>query len=193
MKIGATNFSSQVSNNYRRGNLSGNEDTAFKQTPVGHKSNGYHLRIGSEGDEAMTATGFLDGSSLSIFKSQEYSSQNPVMLVKYWDKDGKVQEIEVNAKEIDPSNANYMEMLALSAYYNEEGISKNSIGSFMTSNIGLDGMIKEETYSSLVEKRNFMEQVKEWEQMQYSSGNLLGYQQFSKYYELLSNHVNSIK
>lgn len=189
MRIGGINFTNQITNNYRRGNPVGNENTNFKQMPVGHNSNGYHLRIGSEGNEAMTATGFLDGSSLSIFKSQEYSSQNPVMLVKYWDKDGQVQEIEVNAKEIDPSNANYMEMLALSAYYDDAGISKNSIGTFMTSNIGLDGMIKEETYSSLIEKRNYMEQVKEWEQMQYSNGNLLGYQQFAKFYALLSEHL----
>lgn len=187
MIISGLNYVNRTSYNYK--NSTEKKNINVKQTGVSEENNvtGYHLRIGSSGNEAIAATGFADGSSLSVFKAEEYSDEEPVMLVKYWDKDGTLQESKVNAKEIKPDNATYIEMFALSAYYNEKGISKDSVETFMTSNIGLDGTVKEQSYDTITAKRNFMDQIKEWGQMQYNNGNLAGYQQFSKYYGLLGD------
>ena len=42
---------------------------------------------------ALTAVGFSDGSSVSVYKSDTYDSANPEYRVRYWDKEGNYTEI----------------------------------------------------------------------------------------------------
>jgi hypothetical protein len=55
--------------------------------------------------------------SASVFKSENFSAQNPVMLVKGTDVGGKPFEVEININNVDPNNASFAEMFALDGYF----------------------------------------------------------------------------
>lgn len=64
--------------------------------------------------------------SASVFKSVNYSADNPVMLVKGTDGNGKPFEVEVNINNINPKNASFVEMFALDGYFAAHGQSSGA-------------------------------------------------------------------
>ena len=71
-----------------------------------------HMTDGETGTKALTSVGFHNGTSASVFKADDYTEENPQYLVKYWDENGETKEYKVHPKEVNPSNASYIEMLA---------------------------------------------------------------------------------
>ena len=59
--------------------------------------------------------------SASVFKSDSFSADNPVMLVRGTDGDGKPFEIEVNINNVNPQNASFIDMFALDGYFAANG------------------------------------------------------------------------
>jgi hypothetical protein len=59
--------------------------------------------------------------SASVFKGENFSAQNPVMLVRGTDVDGSPFEVEVNINNVDPRNASFIEMFALDGYFAANG------------------------------------------------------------------------
>jgi hypothetical protein len=59
--------------------------------------------------------------SASVFKSVNFSVDNPVMLVRGTDGDGKAFEVEVNINNVNPNNASFVEMFALDGYFAANG------------------------------------------------------------------------
>jgi hypothetical protein len=59
--------------------------------------------------------------SASVFKSENFSAQNPVMLVKGTDVNGSPFEVEININNVDPNNASFVEMFALDGYFAANG------------------------------------------------------------------------
>ena len=92
-----------------------------------------HMSGTEDSGNALTAVGFPDGSSASVYKSDAYDSANPEYRVRYWDKEGNYTDTNVQINDVDPRNASYLEMLAYTTYSDVEGFTKNAFGDFMLS------------------------------------------------------------
>ena len=47
-----------------------------------------HMSDGGNSGNALTAMGFPDGTSASVFKADDYNPADPEYRVRYWDKEG---------------------------------------------------------------------------------------------------------
>lgn len=66
-----------------------------------------HMSGTEDSGNALTAVGFPDGSSASVYKSDAYDSANPEYRVRYWDKEGNYTDTNVQINDVDPRNASY--------------------------------------------------------------------------------------
>lgn len=57
----------------------------------------------------------VTGSSISVYKTQDFDSENPVYKVKIWDKSGNVTERMVDVSKVDPKNCDTAEMYVYTA------------------------------------------------------------------------------
>lgn len=120
--IGSYNYS-----NYYQGSVNQDSKQISNTFSTSTSSNiTLHMMDEESGDKALTSVGFPNGGSASVFKSDNYTESNPQYLVKYWDENGEEQEYNVNPKEVDPSNASYIEMLAYSTYSDVQGYTSNA-------------------------------------------------------------------
>lgn len=78
------------------------------------------------------------------------TSVNPVMLAKVKGQDGNIHEIKIAVNEVDPSNASYVEMIALSAHLKTEGKIDGPAGAFAT--MVFHSRVKEANNNSIYEK-----------------------------------------
>ena len=137
-----------------------------------------------ESGNALTAVGFPDGSSASVYKADYYSQANPEYRVRYWDNEGNYTDTNVKINSIEPSNASYLEMLAYTTYSDVQGMTSDAYGNFQQAASGLNGDI---TYdcNSIKEKKDFMSMVKEFMQLQYDCSNLAGYLSIKQLYDYM--------
>lgn len=63
----------------------------------------------------------VTGSSISVYKTQDFDSENPVYKVKIWDKSGNVTERMVVESKVDPKNCDTVEMYAYTPNLKESG------------------------------------------------------------------------
>ena len=63
----------------------------------------------------------VTGSSISVYRSQYFDSENPVYKVKIWDKSGNVTERIVDVSKVDPKNCDTAEIYAYTANLKESG------------------------------------------------------------------------
>ena len=59
--------------------------------------------------------------SASVFKSDNYSADNPVMIVKGISDNGESFEVEININDVNPRNSSFVEMFALDGYFASNG------------------------------------------------------------------------
>lgn len=123
---------------------------------------------------ALTAVGFPDGSSASVYKADAFDPAKPEYRVRYWDKEGNYTDTNVQINGVDPRNASYLEMLAYTTYSDVEGFTKNAFGDFMNATGGVNGNITYDS-DSINEKKDYMSMIKEFMQLQYDANNLSGY------------------
>lgn len=108
--------------------------------------------------------------------------------MRYWDKTGSFTDTNVKINDIDPQNADYLEMLAYSAHSDAMGYTQDAVGDFISSASGLNGDITYDEDSVNI-KKNFMNMVKEYMQMQYDNNNLRGYLSLKKFYDYMSDRI----
>lgn len=129
-------------------------------------------------DGAIYAEGTPEGNSFSIYKEADYSKENPWMCVRGIDKEGNSYEERINAKEVNPQSASYIELKALNAYLVDNGeLETGSMGFFPRKNE--DDLVKQ----------NYMKILQEWRDMQYNMGNLAGYKNFSAVCNVLAHYI----
>lgn len=63
----------------------------------------------------------VSGSSISVYRTQDFDAAHPVYKVKTWDKSGNVTEQMVDVSKVDPKNCNTAEMYAYTANLKESG------------------------------------------------------------------------
>lgn len=144
---------------------------------------------GANGDKALTAVGFPDGTSASVYRADNYNDADPEYRVRYWGKSGDYTDTIVRISDVDPENGSYLEMLAYAAYSDVQGYTSDAFGNFLSAAGGVNGDI---TYdeSSVNVKNNFMNMVRDYMQMQYDTGNLAGYLSFKKFYDYMAGGQN---
>ena len=85
-------------------------------------NSGTHIQL--NGDALVSGGVRVPGGgmmSASVFKAENFSALNPVMLVTGLDVDGQPFEKEININNVDPRNASFIEMFALDGYFAANG------------------------------------------------------------------------
>ena len=148
-----------------------------------------HMSDGGNSGNSLTAMGFPDGTSASVFQADDYNPADPEYRVRYWDKDGNYTDIMVKVKDIDPQNASYLEMLAYTTYGDVEGLTKNAFGNFMSAAGGVNGDLSYNA-DSINGKKDYMSTIREYMQLQYESNNLSGYLSYKELYDYMNDKIN---
>ena len=105
------------------------ENEEFSQTSV---------KVYLKTDDMLFSGGNGTGLSFYIKYAEESTEDNPVVIAKGVDENGKEFEEKININDIDLRNASYVEMSALEAYYNVDR--GNGLSSFPeeTGHMGLN-------------------------------------------------------
>lgn len=69
----------------------------------------------------------VSGSSMSVYRSQDFDAANPVYKVRTWDRSGNVTEQTVDVSKVDPKNCDTAEMYAYTAHLKESGDRKSVV------------------------------------------------------------------
>lgn len=99
------------------------------------------------------------GESIGIYYDETSTGVAPVMLAKIIEPDGSVNEIKVDIKKVDPNNASYVEMVALSAYLKKEGKIDGPAGTLAT--MVFNSRVKEANNNNIYSKENFVPVMQE--------------------------------
>ena len=121
--------------------------------------------------DGLASYGNADGENITIYKSDNYSEENPEFKIVTTFSDGQKKEQFIDPREIDPSNANTSEIFALHTYLVSEGKMETEIShtSIMAGSAGM-----------LETKMNYMSIIKELMMMQYHAHNLKGYAEYNE-------------
>ena len=182
--IGNYNYGSSYIGMNRAAQMRNRQNPAMGNVGNTQTSNITLHYTGENGDKALTAVGFSNGTSASVYKADNYNDADPEYIVRHWDKSGDYTDTNVRINDVDPENASYLEMLAYAKYSDLQGYTSDAFGNFMSAAGGVNGDI---TYGedSVGIKKNFMNMVKEFMQMQYDANNLAGYLSFKKFYDYM--------
>jgi len=167
--------------------------TGAESFSIAAGSSGKHL--GNLQISALVAAGIRlpNGGwmSANVFKSDNFTDENPVMLVKGIDVCGTPFEVEVNINDVNPRNASFVEMFALDGYFTLQGkpagVTRAAVG----------GMIQQELNGgnfdgfNAFSKMDFVAAVQQHMETQRSNGNWEGYFWLRPIFDTLSNHIES--
>ena len=176
---------SDNSNYYNGGNSSRNrqQGTVSSYSAVPSQIT-LHMSDEKTGEKALTSAGYPNGGSTAVFLAEGSTEANPKYRVKFWDADGTEKEYYVNPKEVDPSNASYIEMLAYTTYADVSGKTSDAFGRFLSASGGVNGEISYDSYN-IDKKANFKSLVQQFMQMQYDANNLEGYLAYKQLYDYM--------
>lgn len=123
------------------------------------------------------------GESILVNKSEEYTEDNHIFIVKWTDKDGNTYEKKINANKINPKNASFVEMSVLHTDLSLKGdILGDIAGTFTIGNIFPAGKL------SIFEKMDFMTPLKWYMDSQFNNGNIDEYIILNNQYKAFSKY-----
>ncbi|MBU5477944.1 hypothetical protein KQI69_01865 [Eubacterium sp. MSJ-13] len=128
----------------------------------------YLLKMGGLVSRALS-----DGANVTVYKSDSYTDENPILRIVTTASDGSETEQLVDPRMVDISNATENEMLALNAYLVEKGKLDDSV--YTSSVLSGTNLAKVDLSSASNIKKNFFDNIKQVMEMQYNANNLLGY------------------
>ena len=136
------------------------------------------------GDIAISSwADVVSGSSISVYKTQDFDAANPVYKVKTWDKSGNVTEQMVDVSKVDPENCDTVEMYAYTAHLKESG--KGSFEDTVLKAAVAKAVKNAEQRSagswSFSEKTDWVKIVNDITQSEYQYGDLKGYMEWKKF------------
>lgn len=136
------------------------------------------------GDIAVSSwADVVNGSSISVYKTQDFDSENPVYKVKIWDKAGNVTERMVDVSKVDPKNCDTAEMYAYTANLKESG--KGSFEDTVLKAAVAKAVKNAEQRNaaswSFSDKTDWVKIVNDIMQSEYSYGDLKGYMEWKKF------------
>lgn len=134
----------------------------------------------------FSGTELVSGSSVSVYKTQDFDSENPVYKVKIWDKSGNVTERMVDVSKVDPENCDTAEMYAYTANLKESG--KGSFEDTVLKAVVAKSVKNAESSSgawSFSKKEDWVKIVNDIIQSEYRCGDLKGYLEWKKFLSFL--------
>ena len=141
------------------------------------------------GDIAISSwADVVSGSSISVYKTQDFDAANPVYKVKTWDKSGNVTEQMVDVSKVDPENCDTAEMYAYTANLKESG--KGSFEDTVLKAVVAKSVKDAESRSgtwSFSEKFDWTKIVNDLMESSYHYGDLKGYMEWKKFLGFLEN------
>lgn len=172
----------QINSGYGNANTNWNQTlknqkpkSANTRNPLNENKHSFGKITLNWGEGAVFAHAVPGGNSFSIYKDENYSSDEPLLRVKGVDQNGNSYEERINAKAVNPHNSSFVELMALNAYLVGKGTLKSDIGFFPREN------------TDDLAKQNYVSILQEWRDMQQKMGNWAGYKQFSDVCNALSN------
>lgn len=139
------------------------------------------------GDVAIfSGAELVSGSSISVYKTQDFDPENPVYKVKLWDGSGRVMEKMVDVSKVDPQNCDTAEMYAYTAQLKESG--RGSFEDTVLKAAVVKAVKDAESHSgawSFTEKIDWVNVVKDIMQSKYCYRDLKGYMEWKKFLGLL--------
>lgn len=140
------------------------------------------------GDIAVSSwADVVNGSSISVYKTQDFDSENPVYKVKIWDKSGNVTEQMVDVSKVDPKNCDTAEMYAYTANLKESGKGsfEDTVLKAAVAKAVKNAEQRNSASWSFSEKTDWVKIVNEIMQSEYSYGDLKGYMEWKKFLSFL--------
>lgn len=129
----------------------------------------------------------VTGSSISVYKTQDFDSENPVYKVKIWDKSGNVTERMVDASKIDPKNCDTAQMYVYASHLKESG--KGSFEDTVLKTVIAKAVknAEQRSYGSwnFSEKTDWVKIVNDIMQSEYRYGDLKSYMEWKQFSGLL--------
>jgi hypothetical protein len=138
----------------------------------------------STGGVAVLATADVaNGASISVYKTQDFDSQNPVYKVKIWDKSGNVTEQMVDVSKVNLSNCDTAEFYAYTANLKESGKGsfEDTVLKAAVAKAVKNAEQRNSTSWSFSEKTDWVKIVNDIMQSEYSYGDLKGYMEWKKF------------
>lgn len=130
-----------------------------------------------QADSVLSTIRVETGESIGIYYDETSTAANPIMLAKVKGQDGNIQELKVPVNEVNPSNASYVEMIALSAHLKTEGKIDGPAGAFAT--MVFHSRVKEAN-NSIYEKENFLPAMTEMVENALKDGQMDTYLRYLK-------------
>lgn len=180
---------------YEKGKTSGNKAGAdfAKQAADAVQAAGRSTAVlhGAEegsGDIAVSSwADVVNGTSISIYKPQDFNPDNPVYKVKTWDKAGNVSEQMVDVSKVDPGNCDTAQMYAYTCHLKESG--KGSFEDTVLKAAVAKSVKNAEQKSAgswdFSSKFDWIEIVKDIMQSEYRYGDMKGYMEWKQFLGLL--------
>lgn len=126
--------------------------------------------------DAIFASGMRSGQHFAVYKSEEYSRENPMLIVRGTDSAGKGYEQTIDPRKVDVEDCSYVEFMALNSYLVDTGaIAASDVNSFTRP-----------TENDL-ETADYMNSMREWRDTQFDVGNIVGYQHAAKNVDAIKN------
>ena len=128
----------------------------------------------------------VSGTSFSVYRTQDFDSENPIYKVKMWDESGNVTEQMVDVSKIDPKNCNTVEMYAYTAHLKESGKGsfEDTVLKAAVAKSVQDAESRTGTWS-FSERVDWVKVVNDIMQSAYQYGDLKGYMEWKKFLDLL--------
>ncbi len=178
----------KASGNTRRTDVSG---TSFAKQAAQEKGSAAAVLHGAEEDsgDSMVSSwaDVVNGTSISVYKPQDFNPDHPVYKVKTWDKAGNVTEQMVDVSKVDPRNCDTSQMYAYTCHLKESG--KGSFEDTVLKAAVAKSVENAEQRAAgawdFAEKRDWVEIVKDIMESEYRYGDLKGYMEWKKFLGLL--------
>ncbi|RKJ48780.1 hypothetical protein D7X25_20295 [bacterium 1XD42-8] len=125
----------------------------------------------------------VSGSSISVYKTQDFDASNPVYKVKTWDKSGNVTEQMVDVSKVDQKNCDTAEMYAYTANMKEskKGSFEDTVLKAAVAKAVKNGEQRSAGSWSFSEKTDWAKIVNDIMQSEYRYEDLKGYMEWKKF------------
>ena len=140
------------------------------------------------GDTAVFQVLYTDsGIKYTVYKTKDFSPENPIFKVKIWDAEDNVTERLIDAMKVNPKNCDTFEMEVYAAHLKETG-KGDFVGSVLSAAIAKAAAhLEQKSYSSWDYSTtiNWVDAVKHVMQSSYDYGDLKGYMEWKKFLSFL--------
>ena len=158
------------------------------QTKGTGETSAVHGSDEESGDTAVFRALYTDsGIKYTVYKTKDFSPENPIYKVKIWDEEDNMTERMIDASKINPRNCDTFEMEIYTAHLKETGKGdfKDTVLKAAIAKAASHSNQKSSTAWDYSSKINWVDIVKDIMQSAYGYGDLKGYMEWKKFLSFL--------